>query len=229
MDHEHNPYTDPVEGATTGEPGAAGPAPRQRHRVSRLSVGAALVAFFAMAGAGVAFAVSPSSTKAPSKSPSKVASTQSTSGSTGSAVTTPHMKGPLGPLGGPRGARFGIGGDVLHGQFTVSTPGGDREVLVQTGHVTAVSSTSITVSSTDKYTHTYTVQSSTIVDSQSGGISTVAVNDQVRLQAVAQGGGDVATNIVDVTKIGSSRKGFGFGGPKPSPAAAVAPGAASAF
>jgi hypothetical protein len=104
----------------------------------------------------------------------------------------------------------GLGG-VVHGQYTVQTGSGYKTVLVQVGSVVNVSQSSIEVKSSDGYDHTYSVQSSTVVDAQENGISTVAKNDQVRIQAVQQSGQDVATNIVDTTKIGSSRAGFGFG------------------
>ena len=78
-----------------------------------------------------------------------------------------------------------------------------------------VSKSSITVKSDDGFTQTYTVQSSTVVDSQADGIGAVAGTDTVRIEALVSGTTQTATNIVDTTKIGSSRKGFGY----PTPAA----------
>jgi hypothetical protein len=103
----------------------------------------------------------------------------------------------------------------VHGTITTHTPSGYKTVDVQTGQVTAVSSSSITVKSSDGYTHSYAVTSKTIVDAQAGGISSVEVKDQVSLEATSQNGTDTAVNIVDTTKIGSSRQSFGFGMPKP--------------
>ena len=102
------------------------------------------------------------------------------------------------------------GGRVLHGDYTIQTPSGHQEILVQSGTVQAVSSTSITVLSTDGYSHTYAIVPSTVVDAEANGIGTVQNKDQVELQATVQNGKDTATNIVDITKIGNSRKGFGF-------------------
>jgi hypothetical protein len=111
-----------------------------------------------------------------------------------------------------------LGGGVLHGQFTVSNgSGGYRSELVQTGKASAVSSGSITVTSADGYRHTYTVTATTAVDSQRDGIGSVASGDQVELTATSAGGKDTATDIVDTTKLQSSAKANGWGGPGPGP------------
>lgn len=105
----------------------------------------------------------------------------------------------------------GAGGRVLHGEYTIDQGGGTyKTIVVRTGQVSAVSASSITVTSADKSTGTFTVQPSTIVDSQAGGIGSVAKGDTVNVQAVVQGQTQTATNIVDVTKIGNSRRGFGL-------------------
>jgi hypothetical protein len=122
----------------------------------------------------------------------------------------------LGPGGRPGlGLGRGLGGNVVHAQYTVKNGTGYKTVAVQVGQVTAVSPKSITVKSADGFIQTYIVETSTIVDSQSGGISAVANTDSVDVQALVQGTTQTATNIVDTTKIGASRKGFGFapGGP----------------
>jgi hypothetical protein len=103
-------------------------------------------------------------------------------------------------------------GRVLHGQFTVRTQsGGYQTVLVQVGKAGPVSAGSITVTSTDGYTHTYAVSSSTVVDARRAGISSVAGQDQVRVMAVHAGSKDTATDVTDLTKLQGSRAGFGFG------------------
>jgi hypothetical protein len=182
MQDERNPY----------EPGHG---PR---RLSRLAIGVGVAAFLAMAGAGLAFAGS-----GPSK-PS--AASDPTSTSTSTPPVKPHLKGPRG-FGPAFGPRLG-GGRVIHGDYTIETPSGHEEILVQSGTVSAVSSTSITIASIDGFTHTYSVVPTTVVDAQANGINTVQPKDQVDLRAVVQSGKDTATNIVDITKIGSSRKGF---------------------
>ena len=101
---------------------------------------------------------------------------------------------------------------MVHGQATIRTSAGKYQTVdVQSGQVTAVSGTSITVASTDGYTHTYVVSASTVVDAQRAGISSVANKDEVQVVATQSGSQQTATNIVDTTKLQSSRAGFGFG------------------
>ncbi len=182
---------------------------RVRH-APRAAVIAGLVAVLAVGGAGVAFAAGSGSS-----STSSASSTSST--------TTPNAKGPHGPFGrggpGPFNGlgRFGLGGfaggGVLHGTVTIRSGSGYKTVDIQTGTVSKVSSTSITVVSSDKYSQTYVVTSKTLVNSQAAGIGSVTVNDQVSVEATVSGTTATATNIVDITKIKGSRQSFGFGPP----------------
>ena len=123
-----------------------------------------------------------------------------------------HGMGRFGPGGGP-----GLmGGGMVHGVFTVRNGTGYRVVEVQTGVVQpGNTSASLTVKSDDGYSQSYTVQPSTVVNSQAGGISTVKSGDRVRVQAVQQGSGYTATDVIDMTQIGSSHQGFGFDPPGP--------------
>lgn len=205
MDQQANPYH------AEPDPAAAPVTPPSRWKVPRVAVTVGLAAFLGMAGAGVAFAVGgPGGTT----SSSGGSSSGSSSGSGSSAPTAP---GPgrwdfgahrgFGPMGGGPGA-------VLHGIYTVKNGTGYKTEQIQLGTVEAGnSSTSITVKSQDGYPQTYAVTSSTVVNSQAGGISTVKSGDQVRVEAVQQGNGYTATDIVDMTQISSSRAGFGFAPP----------------
>jgi hypothetical protein len=213
---EHHPTTppdpqahdDPVYGPAFGQ---VEPAPR---RFPRLALAGGLMAALALGGAGIAYA----------------ADSGGSSPSTPAASSTPTTTTPSGvPQGPGKGHRFGgagmglpglglpgLGGKLLYGQATIEQPDGTlKTVEFQMGTVSSVSSSSITVSSgangNSSYSHTYKVDPSTIVDSQAGGISTVAKGDQVRVIATQQNGSDTAVNIVDATKINSSRTGFGFG------------------
>jgi hypothetical protein len=174
----------------------------------------------ALGGAGIAFAATSGSTTPSTTTPSKPAAPRP--GPVGRG-----FRGPIGPLGfGGVGAL----GRVVHGEFTTRTPsGGFQTVEVQTGKVMSKTTTSITVTSADGYKHTYQVSSSTVVDAQRDGIASVAIGDQVEVTATSASGKDTATNIVDATKVGASRKGFGFG-PRPGahPAAPAAPATQSA-
>jgi hypothetical protein len=103
---------------------------------------------------------------------------------------------------------------VIHASYTVQTGNGTYKTIeVQTGTVTSVSTNSITVKSADNYVHTYAVDASTVVNSQRDGIGSVTKTDQVQVEATPVSGKDTSTNIVDITKVGASRNGFGFGPP----------------
>ncbi len=172
-------------------------------RLPRAALAGGVAFGLAVGGAGIAFAASSTSTTPSTTTPS----------------TTHGPRGPRGP-GGFGGAFRGFGGlgalgglgSVVHGQATTRTKsGGYQTVDIQLGKVTSVSSTSIKVASTDGYTHTYVVSASTVVDAQRDGISSVATTDQVDVIATQSGNTATATNIVDMTKVQSSRTGFGFG------------------
>jgi len=66
--------------------------------------------------------------------------------------------GPGGPMDG-----FGAGRDLLHGDLVVKDGTATKNVLVQSGSVTAASATSLTVKSSDGFVATWTLNSSTTV------------------------------------------------------------------
>jgi hypothetical protein len=117
------------------------------------------------------------------------------------------MSGPGGMPGGPGGQRSGAFGGApgpdampLHSESVVPDgSGGYSTVLTQSGTVTAVSPTSITVRSDDGYTQTYTIP-------PNAGAAASAVNDPVTVRATRTG------DTVTVTNIGAPRLG-GPGGP----------------
>jgi hypothetical protein len=136
-------------------------------------------------------------------------------------VTTPVPSPSPGQFGagGPRyrhfGVRSGLGGGqsgVLHGQFVVAKPGGgDQTVDIQNGQVTAVSNTSITLKSSDGFTMSYVVASSTLVDAQRDGIGSVKTGNQASVLATVSGHTATATAIVDRTLVQQAWPGSGFG------------------
>jgi hypothetical protein len=191
------------------------PRARRFSRTQRLVMAGGLAAGLALGGAGISFAASSGS-----------------SSSSSSSTTTPANNAPAKPGHGPRGFGFGPGlpgfgglGRVVHGQATVRTrSGGYQTIAFQVGSVAAVSSTSITVKSADGYigysppgstasNPHYVVTATTIVNAQRDGIGSVAEGDQVRVIATVPNGGGTATatNITDLSKLKSSRAGFGFG------------------
>lgn len=222
MDHQPDDYlseptrwamprrsADPAGGQGTGAQ------PPKRRRSFRPAVAVGVTAVLAAAGAGVAFAAGSSSPKPVSAS---VAASSGSGTTSPSAPAVPHHRGPRG-RGGPLGGMAG----VIHGSGTVRTPTGFKTVDFQIGTVSSVSSTSLTVKSADKYSQTYTVVASTVVDAQSGGISSVKAGDRVRVVAEPSSGGGnaTATDVVDATRIGASHRSFGFG---PPAGGATAPG-----
>jgi hypothetical protein len=134
-------------------------------------------------------------------------------------VTTPPSASPGQPgVAGPRfrhaGMRLGLGGGlfgVLHGQFVVGKPGGGYQTVdVQNGQVTAVSNTSITLKSTDGFTMSYVVASSTLVDAERNGIASVKVGNQASVLATVRGSTATATSVMDRTLVQQNWPGGGF-------------------
>jgi hypothetical protein len=194
-------------------------------RLPRAALAGGLALGLAVGGAGIAYAAgsSGSTTTPPTTTPS------------GTKPAPPHGGGMgFAGFGGFRGfgglGGFGPLGSVVHGQFTVRAPGGGYQTVdVQEGTVTAVSSTSITVASTNSFTQTYVVTAATLVDSQRDGIGSVSTKDQVEVVAKQSGSTTTAISIVDRSKVQNSRSGFGFpfGGPRGGPPPAKS-GSASA-
>jgi hypothetical protein len=162
-----------------------------------------------LGGAGAALAATNSPT--PTSSPSAAAATP---------APTPAPSTPPGPPGQARpgyhrfGGGFGFGGlfGALHGQLVVAKPGGGYQTVdVQTGQVTAVSTTSITLKSADGFTQSYVVTSSTLVDAQRDGISSVKVGNQATMLATVSGSTATATSINDLTLLQQGHPGFGGG------------------
>jgi hypothetical protein len=148
-------------------------------------------------------------------------------------VATPVPSPSLGQPGAPGpgfrhfGGRFGLGGGLfgaLHGQFVVAKSGGGYQTVdVQNGQVTAVSSTSITLKSSDGFTMSYVVASSTLVDAQRDGIGSVKVGNQASVLATVSGSTATATSITDRTLVQQGWPGSGYR-PGSSGAAGAQPG-----
>jgi len=81
----------------------------------------------------------------------------------------------------------GLMGSTLHGTLTVATDDGTQVVDVQRGEVTAVSATSITLTSSDGFTATYTTDSDTRVrhDGAAATLADVAVGDTAFVRSTA--------------------------------------------
>jgi hypothetical protein len=121
----------------------------------------------------------------------------------------PGGVGQRGGMGGPGPAA--VGETSLHGEFVVPDgTGGYTTVLTQTGTVTAISRTSITVRSQDGYSQTYVIPTTAGV----GGTPPFAVNDQVLIRATRHGQTATVTNIGNPALGGPLARG-GPGGPPP--------------
>jgi hypothetical protein len=191
--------------------------------------GVAIVALAGGAGAGYAAthsfgtkasdtaALGPASAAAPAASPSPTPSVPAWRG-------VPGGKGGFGRgfggFGGFLGGPGAVPGGIVHGQAVVPKSGGGYETVdIQRGQVTAVSSTSITVKSSDGFTATYAVTGSTVVDAKSAGIGSVKTGDTVGIIARVSGSTATAATIIDPTAIGAGRASFGFPTPPANPPA----------
>jgi len=176
-----------------------------------LIAGAVVVSFFVV-GLGVAYAQSDSSGTTSTTLPAVV---PPPSGQIAPAPAQPEPSAKGGRLGrghhGPFGKFFGLGGfghlgrgGPLHGEFTIRKPDGNgfQTVAVQTGEVTAVSSSSITVKSEDGFSRTYSVDENTVVGAGRDGIGTVKTGDTVRVAGVVENGQAKAAAILDRTSLG---------------------------
>jgi hypothetical protein len=188
---------DLIELGRTDPARPGGPISLRSSRRPYLLAGVAVAAL--LGGAGAAVAVT--NTGTPAATPSAVAATPAPSPFRGQPGTR-------------RGFRHFYGGlfGAVHGQFVIAKPGGGYQTVdVQDGHVTAVSTASITLKSPDGYTKSYAVASSTLVDAQRGGIGSVKIGNQASVLATVSGGTVTATSITDGTLLGQSHQGFGFG------------------
>src|SRR4051812_37309823 len=104
--------------------------------------------------------------------------------------------------GGPgKGLLGGLGGGrVLHGEATVEKPaGGTTVVRFQSGVISAISGSTVTVKSTDGFTSTFTVNGTTRIslNGTDGTLSKLAKDDKVRVMGVEDGSTTVAKMVLD--------------------------------
>ena len=121
----------------------------------------------------------------------------------------PSFRGPGRPFAFPFGG-FLFPGRAVHGQFVIPAAGGGYQTeAVQSGQVTAVSGSSLTVRSADNFTRSYRVTSAVRV-LPGHGISSVKPGDQVRVIATVHGSAATVTTVIDVSRLRS--KGWAPGG-----------------
>lgn len=100
--------------------------------------------------------------------------------------------------GGPGGA--GLLREALHGEFVIAD--GSTELL-QTGKVTAVSASSIALTSDDGYATTYTIDATTVVDNGRSAVTDLATGDEVTVIAKS---GDTPTAVA-IAEQGTGQQG----------------------
>jgi hypothetical protein len=158
-----------------------------------------------------------------------LATASSASSATGRAATpTPsasaHWPGAGRAMGGPfhggpfHGGGFFAGpGGVVHGQVVVPEAGGKfRTEDIQTGKVTAVSGSSLTVRSADGFTKSYRVTGATQVAAGKTGIGSVKVGNQVAVTATVSGSTASLTRVIDLSRLGGGRFGPRWGHQPPA-------------
>jgi len=196
----------------------------RRSRATRIVIAVSVVAGFFLAGLGVAFARTNSHATHLLAAPAAVKA-QTTAPSTPNATTPGNGAPKGGPFahfghGGRFGGKlFGLGGfggfgrfGGLHGEFTIKKPDGSgfETVATQTGEVTAVSPSSITVKSEDGFSRTYSVDENTVVGSGRDGIGSVKTGDTVNVAGIVDGGKSSAAAILDSTGLGKIGEHWGF-------------------
>jgi hypothetical protein len=204
---------EPVSRSSTGwPPPAAPPASTRRFRRTPLVAGVVVASFF-VAGLGVAYAQSESSSTTATTAPAQLQPPGQSPGQPFGWGGRGHGHGRGGLFGGKL---FGPGGfgrfGGLHGEFTIRKPDGNgfQTVAAQTGEVTAVSPSSITVKSEDGFSRTYSVDENTVVNSGRDGIGSVKTGDTVHLAGVVEDGKARAAGIVDSTSLGKIGEHWGF-------------------
>jgi len=183
--------TNPAEGANWGDPAPAA-APAKKSWSGRKTAIAAGVAVVIAAGGGAAI----------------------WAGTSGADTSAQQGGGPGGPgggaFGGPNGRAGGFGGmaalrEALHGDFVVADGnGGYATERLQTGDVTELSATSVTLTSKDGYKQTYTIDSST---QKQGEVKQGDTN--VTVVAKVNGQTATATSLGQTPQLGKRQPGQG--------------------
>jgi hypothetical protein len=176
---------------------------------------AAGTAVLLLTGATIGIAEAAASPAGSAASPASAPATSPTSPTSPSTSPTSPGTAPkrVIPGWGP-GGRFGIrglgpaAGPAIHGENTVPDgKGGYQTIDDQTGTVSAVSTTSITVKSADGFTKSYTVTADTVVDAKRDGISSIKTGDTVYLSATVTNGTATATSVTDTSLVKTARPG----------------------
>jgi hypothetical protein len=108
------------------------------------------------------------------------------------------------------GMGFGIGigpGPALHGEYVVPKDGGGYQTVAgQTGEVTAVDGSSVTVRSEDGYTRKYEVPADALVNAARDGLGTIKQGHRVSVVATVSGETATAVRVVDFSVEQAARE-----------------------
>lgn len=110
-----------------------------------------------------------------------------------------HGQLPMGPGFGPE-LGMGFGGRVLHSEATVQAPDGTTKVVVsQTGDITDIADSTITVKSSDGFEATYTVDKNTRIslNGTDGAMSSLKKGDSVHVFGTKSGSTTHAEGVLD--------------------------------
>jgi hypothetical protein len=173
---------------------------------TRIIAAAAVVAGLAAGATGVALA---DNTPTATVSPTPSASPSPDAKGDGARPNLPKRLRP----GGPHVLGKLAGRAPLHGEFVVPDgKGGFRTMVVQRGEVTAVSKTSMTVVSEDKFSTTYAVTEDTLVNAARDGITTIKKGAKVNVAATKVGDKATALHIGDQSLRKALRERMGLDG-----------------
>jgi hypothetical protein len=157
-----------------GAPAEPGPAQKPAPRWSGTKTAAAVgIAVAIAAGGGAAIWAATSNDSGTARGPG------GGFGGPGGQGGGPGFAPPDGP-GFGRGGGPGLIAGALHGEFVIADGSTD---LLQTGKVTAVSATSIDLTSTDGYAKKYTINSATVIDNGRSQVSDIKTGDEVTVIA----------------------------------------------
>ena len=201
----------PEQAEAQGVPGNGEPAKKSWSPKARAAVAAGVVAAAVAVGGGVVYASSHTS-----------AGSNSQQGGFGNRGGFPGQSGQNGQAS-QAGAANALS-NALYGEFVASN---GTTMVFQTGTVTAISATSLTVKSSDNHSATYTLASSSTVDGGQATAANVKTGHQVTV--VATKSDSKITTITDTTLLGNSgsqqggQNGFPGNGQGGAPGGGAAP------
>ena len=105
----------------------------------------------------------------------------------------PASADPDHPFKGKRALRVQLRKNVLHGETVVQTKNGVQTIEVQRGQVTAVTSTTVTVKSTDGFTETWTFGDKFVVVQNRAKVAASAIKSGAQLGIAGTKTGDTST------------------------------------